>query len=239
MASEEQEVAKLMRNGTYFKEAHAWYQTLYIRPISERSFFLVIGLLAGFIGVCGVLSFMALLPIHSRPLMVIASNDIESEVPSITRLRTGQEPVDPAMRRFFLSAYVSTRESYSESNAAANRAFVLAHSDPATVTAYLATMANDHPQNPVNVVGAKGRREVEILDVTINDQVEPPIASVRYYVQDTANGQSTRTTWLATVGYYYTPLILKEVVDKDSGETIIATEEPQFQVVQYERQPIK
>ena len=239
MSNEEQEVATLVRSGAYFKEALAWYQTRYIAPIAERAFFLIIAATASLIGLVALIAVMRLMPLSSHPAILIPSPDIYQQVPKIIGLRERTEPLNVAMRKFFLIVYLSERESYKASEFATAAAFVGAHSDPAVGKEYLAAIARQNPQSALHQVGDAGERKVEVRSLSINEKVDPPLATMTYFSYDIVGEQSTRTLWQATVAFNYTPLIVKEVVDKDSGETIIQTEEPQFQVVKYERQQFK
>lgn len=239
MADDAQKVAQLIRSGAYFREAKAWYQTIYVRPIGERSFFLVVGVLAALIAVCGFIAFVHLLPIKARPPILVATEAIDETIPSLTRLRAQSEPIDPAMLRFFLKAYVLQRESYAANRAEAAQAFVIAHTDARIAGSYTAAIAPENPQSPVNVLGQGGQRQIDITGVTWNTMETPPSAVVTYFVYDWINGQSSSKKAQATLRYDYAPLKVKEVVDKASGQIIIQTEEPQFQVVQYETQSLQ
>lgn len=236
-SNEDLETAKLVRSGAYYKDALSWYQAVYIGPISERSFFLIIGGLAGLIGLIALASFIALMPIHARPGVLVKNGDVSGQVFSLSPLRARGQSLNDAMLNFYINAYVGARESYVPSQAEVLKAFASAHSDPGTLSSYLAQIDPANPQSPQRSAGTAGQRLVEPVSISMNKSVEPPIAQVQYYTYDGERGQSPHL-WQVTLGYYYTPMEVKEVVDKDSGQTIIRTEEPQFQVVQYERQPL-
>jgi len=238
MNKDEQDIAQSVRNGSYFKEALAWYQALYINPVAERAQFLIIGIIASLVGVCGVLAMLRLLPITARPPILLPSSAVYQEIPRITPLRERQEPLNVAMRRFFLVSYVSARESYIAGEFPRAYAFVGAHSDQSVAQEYLVAISRDNPQSALRQVGDTGKRQIEVQSLVLNEKIDPPIATVTYTQYDTVGEQNTQTLWQAEIVYNYTPLNVKEVVDKDSGETIIETEEPQFQVIKYARQQV-
>lgn len=235
MQSEEQIVSEMMRRGTYFKEARAWYQAIYINIIPERAFFLLVGLIAGLTGFFGFVAFTDLMPLVDRPPIVIYAKDIAEDVPYLTRVRQSREPLNEAMTRFFILSYVSNRESYNAADAAVSQAFVAAHSDPSTLNSYLPTV---NPQTLRAQLGESGEREVLLQDYALNTKVEPPIATVLFTTTDKVNGQAVQSHWRVTIGFYYTPMIVKEGVDKQYGTAIIETEDPQFQVVNYVREKL-
>ncbi len=239
MDNEDQTVAEMIRNGSYFREARAWYQTVYINIIPDRAFFLLITLLATLTGMCGVIAFTDITPIVPRQPALIPSRDIYADVPSLTRLRADKEHIDVALQRFFIISYINNRESYDAEHASAAKAFISAHADPSVLPEYLSSIDAANPQSLPNVLGANGARNVRLQSYSLNSAVEPPVATVLFTTTDTINDTTTTTNWRATLAFYYTPIIVKEVVDKQSGETIIQTEDPQFQVVKYDREKLQ
>ena len=233
-SEETKEVAQLIRNGDYFSDACAWYQTVYIRQIADRAFFLLIGISALLIGGIAILAFFDLLPIVDHHPTLIANPRIDTQQLSIRPLKEKNESIDAAMQRFFITSYIEKRESYRLRGGDLAKAFVAAHSDPVSLQAYLNEISPQNPKSIAAMVGQGNERIAIAGEIEVNEKVEPHVAQANYWVYDIVNGQFVRTQHRATMGFYFTPVGVKEVVDKDTGETIIQTEEPQFQVVQYE-----
>jgi type IV secretory pathway component VirB8 len=234
-ANEAQEIAQMIRSGRYFSDAREWYATVYISQIADRAFFFVVLAVAAVIAFLCIGALGALTPIVAPRFILLSNTDIDKKQLSIYPLRGKEEAMDAAMRRFFISAYVISRESYQPRNAEASKAFVLAHSDPLVAQGYAGAIAPGNPDSLPLTLGNGNERTVEVASIIINDKSEPPVANIVFITHDTSGDQVTSVQRRATLAFYYTPLTVKEVVDKDSGDTIIQTEEPQFQVIQYEK----
>ena len=229
-----QETAQLIRSGRYFDTAVDWYAAVYISKISERAIFLIVLLLAIVISLLCVGAFSSLTPIVQPRGILLVNTDIDKWKMSISGLRSKDENMDAAMRKFFISTYVASRESHRGATLNASKAFITAHSDPLVMQAYANEISPQNPQNIAAKLGSGGERVVDITDLVVNEKSEPHVANVTFVTHDLLGGQVTSLQRQATLAFYYTPLTVKEVVDKDSGKVIIKTEEPQFQVVQYE-----
>ncbi len=99
---EHKQVAEMIRRETYFKEARAWYQTIYIGPIPERTFFLIIALLSGFIAITAILALIDFMPLTSRPRILVSNDRLEEAIPSADRIRPKGGSVNGSLMRFFV-----------------------------------------------------------------------------------------------------------------------------------------
>ncbi len=233
ISKEQQEVAELVRSGAYFDEARAWYQALFIGPISERTFFLIIAILAGLVGIAGIVAVVSLLPITERPAVMVANARLDETALDLIRMRKQYEPVNPAMRKFYIKQYIERRESYDAVRYPKHYAFIHAHSDDPTFAAYSDTYNPENPQSFLNVLGERGRRWADVRSVEVNEAVEPKVATVRFSTETLVNEMSTITQWTAVIGFYYSDLAVTPVVDPATGELSTQTQEPVFQVVSY------
>lgn len=223
----------MIRSGQYFTEARAWYAAMYIGPIAERSFFLIIAALATMIALVGFLAVSGLMPITERPGIIIRSDRIDEVVPHLSRVKPVGTPIEPAMETAFLELYVNKREGYEVSHYVSNYAFVVAHSDQPTGAAYAQMYAGTNPQSPAAILGYNGQRIVQVDSIQINDKVEPRTATIAFHtdlINVAANSATTR--WTAQLQYYYTPTIVTPGKDA-TGNATITTQDPQFQVVNY------
>jgi type IV secretory pathway component VirB8 len=236
MNDEERQASEMMRQGSYYQQSRQWFQTLYIAPIAERSFYLLISILAGLIAVAAFMAVIGFLPVTDRPAIMIANERIDTTMPVITRLREGDTNLNAALRDFYLKRYVEAREGYTVQSFLANSLFVTAHSDESTQAAYAAAVGPDNPRNPAALLGEYGRRTVTIASVSVrsvgNESV-PSVATVRFSTELSGIGVISKTEWTATIGYYYSDAVVSEVTDPDTGQERAELEEPTFQVVNY------
>lgn len=231
MNHEQQEVSELVRNGRYFDEARRWYQALYIAPIAERSFFLVVAGLAGLIGMVGMIAFITLMPITDRPGILLSTHDPEQVIPVIERMRQRDQPLGVAMERFFLTQYVARREGYHAATFEGNEAFVRSHSDPRAFAAYEAVYGRGNARSPVNILRDVGQRIVRIQSIQLLESTEPKQAHVKFSTELEGVGTSAKTQWTATLGYYYSPPVTEEE-ERQEGQPA-TVEDAQFKVVDY------
>lgn len=234
MSADEQEASELIRQGRYFEQAHQWYKALYIAPIAERSFFLLIGLLAVSIGAIGFLAYMGLTPIIERPALIISNNRINDTVPSLTKLREPGMSVNDALRQYMVYQYVVSRETYRAQDFAKDSAFVRAHSSEDVAATYYAAVGPENPRNPAALLGAYGTRTVTIRNVTIDPRAQPQKATVRFSTEiGGTTVAASRTQWTATIEFNYSDAVVTEATDPETGEKIATLQQPKFQVVSY------
>ena len=230
MNHEQQEVGGLIRSGKYFEEARDWYSALYIGPISERGFFLVILGLAGFVALVSMAALLRFMPVTERPPIILNAADIDNHAPSLKRMRARTAPIEAEVAKFMIAEYVQRRESYSQDDFATNFAFVRAQSDAPTATAYLAVYAPSNPRSPVSILGANGRRIVQISSVSMGVAAEPAEAVVKFSTELEGVGTTAKTQWTATLSYYYSP---PKAIESEDPSAEVQVEDPQFKVVKY------
>src|SRR6187200_160936 len=102
MSGDEHEASELIRQGRYFEQAHQWYRALYIGPIAERGFFLVLGILGLLIGIGGFLAFMGLTPIVERPPVIVSNAKLNDAIPSLEKLHASGMSVNDALRQYLV-----------------------------------------------------------------------------------------------------------------------------------------
>jgi len=235
MGTNSKELAEMVRSGEYYERSRDWYQTMYIGPVSERAFFLVVAGMAGFVAILGFIALMAFLPVTDRPGIMISSQRVDETLPRLINLKTGNVRMDIAFQRFFLSNYVTRREGYSMFEYPTNYSFIRAQSDAATFNDYAARYDRSNPNSPAAILAEIGTRVVEVQSIDINDREEPKVATVNFTTQVLGVGvtESQRVKWTAVIQYYYSDLVVTPTLDSETGEEVLKTQDPQFQVVSY------
>lgn len=230
---DEQDASELIRQGGYYQQARQWYTALYIGPISERSFFLVIGFLALLVGILGFVAVMGLTPLTDRPQLIVRNDRINDTIPSLTRLRAKGEDVNVALRTYMVKQYVISREDYHVETHAKNVAFVINHSDAGSAASYAATVGADNPRNPTALLGAYGTRSVVITNVSFTQVDGQPRALVRFSTELGGSAPAGKTQWTATIDFNYSDAVVTETTDPETGEEKASLQQPTFQVVNY------
>jgi type IV secretory pathway component VirB8 len=233
MHDNSQETAQLVESGQYFERARAWYRAIYVAPISERAFFLLVATLASAVALVGFTAVLGLLPLTERPAVLVAAVDVDETVPSLSRVKEKGQPLPQALMHFFIESYVRAREGYAAGDYARNYNFIRAQSDDLAFQAYLATYDKANPQSPAAILGSSAQRLVRVHSITVDESKDPKIANVAFSTEIEGRDLPSRTNWTATLQFVYTDLVMAESVDPKTGETQQITEDPQFKVVDY------
>ncbi len=234
MGTDSKQLANAIKSGEYFEQSRAWYQTMYIGPISERAFFLVILAFSAAIAALAFLALMLFLPTTERPGLLVPNEQIDDAIPRLVKIKEQKDiPLNLAMKRFYITSYVTKREGYSAEEYLVNSRFIQAQSDEPTAAKYVATYDQFNPNSPAAILGANGRRLVTVNSIEFNDAVEPKIATVQFSTDIDGVPQGSHANWTATIAFYYTEMLVTPTVDPETGKKTFKTQDPQFQVVNY------
>ncbi len=255
MVEDTPKIAESIRSGRYFSEARGWYQAVYIGAISERTFFLIIAVLAGFVACVSILSLVRLMPITTRPAVVIPVTERFDEVlRHMAPLRGGTKDAATAVEEFFVLQYVLARESYGAQGFQANVRFVRGQSDPATYNAYAQEQDVSNPQSRAALLGQEGQRVITLQSIQVNaDKVLQPLppvdatgvaasvdthtARVRFTAETAGGTSPTKSQWTAQIKYHYTKLDVAAIKNDKIGGMDTHITDPEFQVVSYVVEP--
>lgn len=233
MTERPEDTSQLVESGEYFERARAWYRAIYVAPISERSFFMVIAGAAAAVALVGFVGMTMLLPLTDRPAVLLSSADVDNDLPRLEKLRPSGSATHEALMRFFVGRYVLARESYAAADYAANYNFIHAQSDAPTFDRYAAIYDKSNPESPAARLGESAARAVTINSIVIDESKDPAIANVSFTTEIVGRDLPSRTNWTATLQFVFTDLVLVESVDPKTGKKTQTTEDPQFKVVDY------
>ena len=221
----------MLRSGAYFEDSRQWYQALYIGPIAERSFFLIIAGLASLVALAGILAAAALLPITSRHGLLLPNDQLDEKFFAIAPMKYLAHGLTDPVLGFYVSSYV--RSQFETHNYEKKYAFVRAHSDTPTFQQFAAAYAASNPESPLNFLARGVEQKVGVVDISLNTAQEPHVATIKFRVHRIENAVQSTEEWTATLGYYYSPLEVTSVRDAETGALRTQTKEPVFQVVHY------
>lgn len=231
---EAEEITQSIADGSYFQEGRKWYNLLYIGPISERIFFIIIATIALFITFCAVTSVINLLPIKPRIPFVYRARDFIGEIPRMERFKAPNEPANPALIRYFLSTYVNMRESYDEGRFLMRYAFVRQYSDERTFREYDRLTNPNNPRSPISRYGKYADVTVTVHNVTYNRSITPYEAKVDFSTEIIGTDQKKKTSWTATISFEYTDLTQTTHFDERLKDYVLEYTEPTFRTLSYE-----
>lgn len=242
-----QEIRETVESGEYFATARKWYDDLYHRPLAERSYFVVITLMAGLTIFISLMVYASLFPLTRAVPYTILSQDEESDdVPYITPLRQAiGEDLNVSIARFLLGNYVTAREKYKYDVVEVERQFnrIRATSGENVLNQFLAELDASNPSSPVNKYGRDTERMVRIDKVVMNMEATPPQAQV-YFATNLAKGASQQVNqWLATIAFRLPLLKVDQQVNmvlqwNEQTKEFELAENIAFEVVDYKTQEI-
>ena len=238
MTEDYKKIAESVRSGKYFTEARGWFEAIYIGPVSERSFFLIIAVLSALIALFGFVSISRLMPITRRdPILIHAGERAEEVQASLLPLAPNHIPQNPAIVKFFLVQYVEMRESYDSRTFANDAKVIAAQSTTSVYNAYANAYSPLNPQSPFTPLGDLGQRLVNVESVSPVRTKDAPAgqeeAVVTFSTETRGVGDPATTKWTATIDYIYTGLETKMVGDPTTKKKDIEVTDPHFQVVNY------
>ncbi|MDX2095425.1 MAG: VirB8/TrbF family protein [Alphaproteobacteria bacterium] len=235
MAEQDEHIAESIRSGAYFTQARAWFEVMYIGPISERSFFLLIAFLAALVALFSASALVRLMPLTDRsPVLVPASARNDDIYMSLLPLTEGGQAVNPSILQFFVTQYVIAREGYFSQTFVTNARFVRAQSDVAAYNAYAVAYTPGNAASPFAALGEYGQRLITIHSVRMGRRTEGKgSAEVTFSAETRGVDAPSTTRWTARLEYIYTELATRVVDNVETGEKDLDITDPHFQVVNY------
>jgi type IV secretory pathway component VirB8 len=231
MSSDEEILSESIRSGKYFENSRGWFQAMYIGPVSERTFFLVVAILSALVAFASIAALMSMMPItERRGLLIRAGERMDETVKTLVPLRESRAPLNPALVDFFVTRYVQTRESYFVSSYLSHASYIRQQSDDAAYAAYIAQNDVANPASPAATLGEVGQRVLTIHEVDVDKNA----ATVKFTTQNVGMTEENKTRWTARMEFRYTPMDVGEKTNAETGELELTTTDPKFQVVKYE-----
>jgi type IV secretory pathway component VirB8 len=206
-------VATKVEQGTYFAEAKKWYTLLYHMPIAERSFYIIIiamGVLTAFI--C-IRAFISIFPIAPSVPFVTMTYDVINDVPSMRRIRSSlDEDRNQAILRYYLTDYITRRESYAYDPSMLERNFynIRSASTPDVFKAYRAWYDASNPASPFNLYGSQATRKIAIARMNVSNGH----ANVIFTETVTTVSGTTARQWVADIVFKYTPYSVEQDIEE-------------------------
>jgi type IV secretory pathway component VirB8 len=234
MSEDNRKIAESVRSGHYFEQAREWFQALYIGPISERSFFLVIAVLSALTAVFAGVAVLRMMPLTSKVAVIVyAPEDYEGKVQKLVSMGEPGDDINESIVRQLASSYVAAREGYSARTMMTNGLMVYAHSSPSVYAGY---QPSADPQNPESYYAKLGQAVSRVVDIKSVKATasETGVARVDFSVEYKGVEDNQESRWTAKLNYSYTGVKTETVKDEETGQQVLQATEPTFQVTSYE-----
>tara|TARA_B100001123_G_scaffold430643_1_gene550963 strand:+ start:200 stop:943 length:744 start_codon:yes stop_codon:yes gene_type:complete len=242
MAKDDVDMAKMREeidSGEYFTESREWYSRIYVAPISQRVFFLIITAICSFIFVFAFMGIVNLLPIVDiRPFFYpTTTDDMMNRRLRLEPLRQAREPINAAMQRFYLTQFVKNYEAYNESEYNTRRNFIYQYAVPEVFSTYDQQISPSNRNSPIRRYGKYAVLNITVQSVQYIEDSQPLTARVQFEQERVERNERERTNWMATISYEWSDLREENRYDDDKDNYVLDLVEPEFKVLSYQIQP--
>ncbi len=215
------QIAESIENGSFFEESKKWYRTLYLSILTDRCFYIIVTIIATLAALFAIFGLLRLLPISPAEPMLFPMKNTLRDTPIMSRLRDDiYEPVNLALARYHVKAYVKKREDYDFERVQSRFRFLKGYSDKTTMETYSRYINPASPRSPINKYQKSTVRDIEITDTIIRkadgtaediidwSEIEKNafVADVYFSARELYPNKVQYSNWRATIEFDYDPL---------------------------------
>jgi type IV secretion system protein VirB8 len=178
-----------------------WYEDRYQSIYISRNRWFVTALAAGGLAILQALALVLLIPLKTAVPFLI-KEELSGAITTVRPLM-GDESVtyNESVKKFFLSRYVTCRETFDLSDLKENYHAVELMSDDNETTLFNSYIAPTNPQNPFKLYNQNTKRFIRPKSITfLNNQT----ALIRFTaIEKRSNAEEKQSQWIATVGFRF------------------------------------
>lgn len=192
----------------YFADARSWDEDKLRQAKRSRRVAYAIGATGAIIGIVGLGTVVALLPLKRIEVVTVRINQNTGAVDVQTQL-TGKKAVayDEAVTKYFLANYVRDRESWNPAAAKENFDTVAILSTPIEQQRWNTKFAPRNPASPRAVWGDHAYADARVTNISF---ISTRVANVRFTRTVQTDTAAQATDWIATVTFGYTNAPMSE-----------------------------
>lgn len=208
-----------IENGTYIRKARQWYSDIYHVPIAERSFYIIIIILAIINSLLAVQSFLSIFPLNVKVPFLTYSEDAWADLPIAKKL-----VVDPledknfAVMRHLVKTYVVNRESYDIENYELRYRSTGTQSTKSVFEKYKENMDATNLYSPYRIYTNRFKRNITIIDTAFQSMGKDAAARVVFYasVVNVHDGrEAKRAKFQADINFQYSNFDVDQSLDEN------------------------
>ncbi|HEU5047223.1 MAG TPA: VirB8/TrbF family protein [Rickettsiales bacterium] len=201
------QLTQSIEDGTYYAAARGWYSELFHSPIGQRSFYVIILVLAVLNLYFAFFAFTGIFPLSPRVPFPLYSQDVFNNIANIKRLASSStEDRNAVVMKYMLSSYVANRESYDLKQYELRYRNIWSESTPAVFKEYSYSVSASNPLSYYRQYADLAKRTVQIQSIAYDQGPQPSHARIVFdaLVVSTVNGKEVRhTKWEADITYQY------------------------------------
>ncbi|MEI7668520.1 MAG: VirB8/TrbF family protein [Pseudomonadota bacterium] len=197
-----------IENGAYYTQARGWYSEVFHRPIAERSFYIVIIILASINFLYAASSVLGIFPLSiSVPFVVYTENSIE-DWPRMQKLSfDDSRNKNIAVMKYFIKSYITNRESYDLALYELRYRNVWSQSNEEVFNSYKSQIAADNPISPYRRYTNLAKRNINIIEPIRfefgKDSFRSTVIFNSSVVSTVTKEELSRGRWQADITYKY------------------------------------
>lgn len=224
-----------LNDGSYFLEARRWYDTLYIRPIHERIYFILCAFIALITAFAGLIAVDGITPLENTKPFVFSNREYNT-IPLTERIRSVGENMNTVLKRFFLSQFVKYHEGYSENKYISNQRYIRNYGTKDIYRNYKREIDPKNPRSPLVLYQKNFDRKIYIDQITLYPGESPLKAKIDFTADVVGQDRRISQTYTANLTYTYQPWDegAKEIVDPETGDVNLNLDAIEFKVIDYD-----
>ena len=197
-----------IESGEYFKDAKTWYRFRYIYPFSQRSFMLILFIIASILFCSVLFHIYGLFPLKTPVSYYIKSDDLSSKSAQVTRAEGISGDSLGSIADVLIRNYVKSRESYDYEKLKDQFTFIKNNSTRIVFRKFYNFMNIDNAESPVLKYQNNILRRVTIESVSYPAKSK---AVVHFNSKSNARGGAMveNSDWNVNIQYEIDPIDLK------------------------------
>lgn len=171
-----------IEDGTYIRKARQWYSDIYHVPIAERSFYVIIIVLAILNSLLAVQSFLSIFPLNVKVPFLTYSDDAWADLPIAKKLAS--EPLEDknfAVMKHLVKTYIVNRESYDIENYELRYRNIASQSTKSVFDKYKENMDATNLYSPYRIYTNRFKRNINVASIAFQSTGKDAFARIIFY----------------------------------------------------------
>jgi len=204
-------MAEKIRSGEYFREARRAYADIYLDPMSERYFFIIVTLLSLLIFFVSSVALSRLYPLAPEVPFAYPTQNFDEEMPVISPLAEPGVPPNLALKQYLLSEYIRRREAFDFGTLETNVRVVHSMSEEAVYNDWQKELDPANPQSPIAQFERHTTRHIQVISAR---PLPDGSFDVTYVATLSGPEGVKKAAYIANIAFRYTEVTVDQTTGK-------------------------